>query len=323
MSGVISGPTISPTIAIHNVGDEHDPSLNNLHQGPLYPTMDGKPPKSSPSNKEGLFKKPKPATDKYQHQHHQHHPATVNADHDHVDEDDDDSDDADENDESDGGDIDDHQHRPQQPQQQQPTQQQQPQHPHQQHTHHSNKFDFINYDEDEDAVGPPAGHPNGAHGVGPGPGFFNPAASKTQYNDFDDTYGHNLNVASPPSGAGKPFNPYQQQQPPQHVPNDKIPPELFNIPNVQIEQLLQHIQGGGGPIEQAGGSGGNGGHLPPFGSQANGINGGFPFGEHGGDGGRPVLQQPGFAYHFHSLLNYGWFIWVNVGEGFLGVFIKV
>lgn len=312
----LNGPTPSPASSsahLHHTDD--DPSLNNLHQGPLYPTVDGKPPKSQ--IKEGAFKKPVKPTDTNKFR------PIVNADHDAINESDE------ENDTDDGGhadddDVDDednlhlqhphqHQHQHQRPPPQSP-------HPHQPQppTHHSNKFDFINYDdEDADAGGPPGqhpqhpqlphqqqqqqphllpGHPNAAHAGGPGPGFFNPAASKTQYADFDQ-YGHNLNLASPPSGSGKPFNPYQQQPQPQRplaggagpqlpIGVDKLPPELFNLPNVRIEQLLQHIQGGGA-VGGVDGGVDSGVHLPPFGG-ANGIGGGFPFAEHaGGDGVRP------------------------------------
>lgn len=246
----IHGPTISPLSPDDD--DDQDPSLNNLHQNPLYPTVDGKPPKTSTKDK----KPNKP--DKY-------NPFAPSA--------------------PTSSSVEDETNEP---------------------THHSDKFDFVNYD-DEDIPGQSAHDPNGHHNlnnghpgqssVGPGPGFFNPSANKDQYADFDP-YGHNINAQN--GGSGKPFNPYQQnggsssanQQP---IASDKLPPELFNIlgpngqnlqPHVRIEQLLQHIQG------QDGGSGG-GLHLPPFGSQSNGING-YPFGQVGGSGAEQQnLNHPG------------------------------
>lgn len=87
--------------------------------------------------------------------------------------------------------------------------------------HNPNKYDFVNYDEEDI-------RDNNSHQEGPGPGFFNPSASKNQFNDFN------------------PFSPNQQQN------HDKqLPPELYNVlgpnnqnlpPHVRLEQLLQHIQ---------------------------------------------------------------------------------
>lgn len=345
-NGLIKGPTITPQLNQHHTDSEpdNDPSLNNLHQGPLYPTVDGKPPKlpaQQHNNKENIFnKKPKPQMSVVFRPPILHIGGgdvgenSTHDDQDNADDDDEDDDDTDGNNDDDV-DINDHdghlgnpQLHPQQhhhhshhpsSQQHDGTQQSSPPH----NNHHSNKFDFTNYDEDEDitGAGPPSGaHPNTAHGaVGPGPGFFNPAASKTQYNDFD-AYGHNLNIASP-SSAGKPFHPFQPR--PQQANgsggnggghqtmNDvnKIPPELFNIPNVRIEQLLQHYQGGGA----AGLDSASMGHLPPpfgGGAQVNGINGGYTFTElaGGGEGGvRPL--PPGFN-HFHS----GCFMFGSVGS---------
>lgn len=240
----ITGPTISPL----SPDDDQDPSLNILHQHPLYPTADGKPPKSPTKDKKPI------KSDKY-NPFAPSAPTTSSTENDN------------------------------------------------EPTHHSDKFDFVNYDdEDIHSSHDPNGHhnTNNGHGqsVGPGPGFFNPSASKTQYGDFDP-YGHNINAQN--GGEGKPFNPYHQsggnspinQQP---IAADKLPPELFNIlgpnpqnlqPHVRIEQLLQHIQGG-----QDGGNGGNL-HLPSFVPQNNGING-YPFGQVGGGGAeQQTLNHPG------------------------------
>lgn len=260
----ITGPTISPL----SPDDDQDPSLNILHQNPLYPTVDGKPPKTSTKDKKPI------KSDKY-------NPFAPSAPS---------SSAENENDNE-------NENEP---------------------THHSDKFDFVNYD-DEDIPGHSSHDPNGhqnannGHGqsVGPGPGFFNPSASKTQYGDFDP-YGHNINAQNGGGGGGKPFNPYQQnggnspvnQQP---IASDKLPPELFNIlgpnpqnlqPHVRIEQLLQHIQGG-----QDGGNGGNL-HLPSFVPQNNGING-YPFGQVvGGGAEQQNLNHPGLRPPTGSSLIY-------------------
>lgn len=231
--------------------EELDPSLNNLHQNPLYPTEDSKPPKTQMKDK-------KPNKPDNSHKYNNLFTASP----------------------SDTSSPDEEDNEPQ---------------------HHSNKFDFINYDE-EDIAGHPSPETHGhnlnngqGQSIGPGPGFFNPSASKTQYADFD-AYGHNLN--DPNSGSGKPFNPYQQNggsPPNQPIPSDKLPPELFNIlgqnpqnlqPHHRIEQLLQHIQGG-----QDVGAGGNI-HLPSFVPQTNGIHG-YPFGHDGGAELQQNLNRPG------------------------------
>lgn len=255
----INGPTISPI----SPDDDQDPSLNILHQHPLYPTVDGKPPKTPTKDK-----KPPPHTikpDKYDLFAPSGGPSTTSSA--------------------------ENEHEPHEP------------------THHSDKFDFVNYD-DEDISGPLSSHDpnqhnlhhNGAGGVpsgGPGPGFFNPSASKTQYGDFDP-YGHNINAHN----GGKPFNPYGSTSPgvnQQPISADKLPPELFNIlgpnpqnlqPHVRIEQLLQHIQGGQDLVNGNGGGGGNL-HLPSFVSQSNNGLNGYPFGQVGADGEQPHINHPG------------------------------
>jgi hypothetical protein len=82
---------------------------------------------------------------------------------------------------------------------------------------YDNKYHINNYDKDEGVK------PHSVDGHHPGPGFFNPDASKVQYPDYTG---------------------------PEHpIPGDK---QLFNIlgqnpqnlpPHIRIDQLLQHIQG--------------------------------------------------------------------------------
>lgn len=132
-----------------------------------------------------------------------------------------------------------------------------------------NKYDFVNYDDDDIKE-------NNSHQEGPGPGFFNPSASKNQFNDFN------------------PFSPNQAQH------HDKqLPPELFNAlgpnnqnlpPHVRLEQLLQHIQG---QDSNQGGIHSQNIHVP-YPGQQNGI---YQFGgEHhpsgNGISGRPPPPGP-------------------------------
>lgn len=147
---------------------------------------------------------------------------------------------------------------------------------------HQNKYEFGNYDDvDDDDInnGRPPQRPNNMNNPnsgGPGPGFFNPSATKNQFPDYDQ----GLFQQQRPQQPGKPnaFNPFVVQQ---HGgagdEQDKLPPELFNIlggnaqnipPHLRIEHLLQQIQGGAGA-----GSAGNDGQHPLF-----GLQGGFPFG---------------------------------------------
>lgn len=223
--GVIVGPTVQPDKSHgDDLPDEHEHSLNNLHN-PLYPTVDGKPPKIPQQEKP--FKKPIKSD-----------PNTYN-----------------------------------------PFGHQQPNQSEQQN-HHSNKFDFVNYDDEI------SHHSNSAQN--PGPGFFNPSASKNQYADYDSYGGGTGHLPPPPPPPSqKPnlqYHPYQN--PDQVHSHDKLPPELFNIlgpnsqnlqPHIRIEQLLQHIQG----ADQSGNI-----HLPSFvQQQQNGVN--YPFIDHNPAGSQP------------------------------------
>lgn len=233
--------------------------MNNLHH-PLYPTVDGKPPKT-PQHEKPSKKPSKSDANKYDSFASQSPSSDPN--------------------------------------------------------HHNNKFDFVNYDDEL------THHPNDAQNSGPGPGFFNPSASKNQYSDYD-SYGHggNVNGAQQPPGRPNPntlpFNPFQQNADHQsHQGQDKIPPELFNIlgpnpqnlePHIRIEQLLQHIQGA---------DAGGGIHLPSFVNQQqpNGVN--YPFVDHnagaqpdipGLHGQRPTgghfISNENIKFIFMSLLRY-------------------
>lgn len=148
----------------------------------------------------------------------------------------------------------------------------------------NNKFDFINYDDD---ILHQHTNTNAQH---PGPGFFNPSASKTQYNDYDQYGGNGHGGAGPPPPQSKPNSPYHPSYNGQdqiHT-QDKLPPELFNIlgpnthniqPHLRIEQLLQHIQGGGGVDSNLGPAlHGQNIHLPFGPGQQNGVN--YQFGDH-------------------------------------------
>lgn len=171
--------------------------------------------------------------------------------------------------------------------------------------HHSNKFDFVNYDDEI------SHHSNNAQN--PGPGFFNPSASKNQYADYDSYGGGTGHLPPPPppttSQQQKPnlhYHPYQN--PDQVHTHDKLPPELFNIlgpnsqnlqPHIRIEQLLQHIQG----ADQSGNI-----HLPSFVQQQNGVN--YPFIDHNPSAIQPpdapghtaIGQRPtGGHFIFHSM----------------------
>lgn len=129
----------------------------------------------------------------------------------------------------------------------------------------NNKFGFLNYDDD-------IGHHIAQN---PGPGFFNPSASKDQYLDFGLYSNQHTNSHQPQQQ--RPGAVVVQQKPkPQFGQyggggsgvdgsgdliihhsgpgQDKLPPELLNIigggtgqnPHLRIEQLLQHIQGASG-----------------------------------------------------------------------------
>lgn len=109
--------------------------------------------------------------------------------------------------------------------------------------HHGPPPDYSQYDEDEireQQQSLPQPPPQQQRPLGPGPGFFNPQASKTQYND-------GLNH----------FGPIGHQ--PQHPLDKQLPPELYNVlggnnhhlpPHVRIEELLKHIQGQDGNSNQ-------------------------------------------------------------------------
>lgn len=162
------------------------------------------------------------------------------------------------------------------------------------------KYEFNNYDDDEDVnVRPPHRPINPSvqqHG-GPGPGFFNPSVSKNQYPDYDQAIFHNGQiipnqqhpgaVGPGPQGKPPPFNPFlgnggggiNNVAGAGNNDQDKLSPDLFanilganaqNIPpHLRIEHLLQQIQGGAD-----GGIGGDGQH--PFGGPPQGS---FPFGQ--------------------------------------------
>lgn len=166
-----------------------------------------------------------------------------------------------------------------------------------------NKFEFNNY-EDEDDEGLTLHRPTAPHNGGPGPGFFNPSATKNQYPDYDQAIFHNEQIPNRPHpGAGqKPsaFNPFAVQGGNVVLGNgnnngnsngnsngaeqqDKLPTELLSIlggnaqnipPHLRIEHLLQQFQGNGN-VENDG----QGQH--PFGIPSQG---GFPF--------SPQLNQP-------------------------------
>lgn len=99
---------------------------------------------------------------------------------------------------------------------------------------HEDKYSIHNY---EDIRAPVPGHP--------GPGYFNPDTSKTQYQG-QMPYGNENS---------------QEQQSPQQAFDKAIPPELYNVFGIspqhpfRIEHLLQQIQG-------ADGSQGPGGQNP-------------------------------------------------------------
>lgn len=154
------------------------------------------------------------------------------------------------------------------------------------------KFEFNNYDdEDEEGLGPQH-RPNAQNSNGPGPGFFNPSATKNQYPDYDQAIFHNGQVPQRPAPGQKPggFNPFAVQGGNAVLgngngaePQDKLPPELLSIlggnaqnipPHLRIEHLLQQIQGNGNTAE-------NEGQQHPFGISSQG---GFPF--------TPQLNQP-------------------------------
>lgn len=182
---------------------------------------------------------------------------------------------------------------------------------------HTTKYEFANYDDDddvddEDRLRP---HHRPAQSNGPGPGFFNPSATKNQFPDYDQGLYHNgashqqrpSHTAHGPGGSGnhnnnnnKPnaFNPFVVQQPGSDgIEHDKLPPELFNIlggnaqnipPHLRIEHLLQQIQGGAGGSDTNGNDGGQG----LFGGSQ-----GFPFGQQhspgsGVGGGQQVATRP-------------------------------
>lgn len=160
--------------------------------------------------------------------------------------------------------------------------------------HHNNKFDYTNYEDDINTHS----HANPAQNQnqGPGPGFFNPSASKNQFPDFG-LY----------SNGGNNQKPYTFGQDQIHT-QDKIPPELFNIlgpnaqniqPHLRIEQLLQHIQGGGGGSDPSG----HNIHAPFGVPQQNGVN--YQFGDatqqNNGELGVPQ-QRPAGGEHKHLII---------------------
>ena len=156
---------------------------------------------------------------------------------------------------------------------------------HTDHNHNNNKFDFVNYDDDITHNG---GGNNQQQQGGPGPGFFNPSASKNQFPDYDP-YGGQVNNKKKPNLV---FNPYGQDHQ-NHVgggQDNKLPPELYNIlgpnaQNIRIEQLLQHIQGSdlnAGPLLH-----GQNIHIP-FAPNQNGVN--YQFGEHNNN--NPLFGVP-------------------------------
>lgn len=119
----------------------------------------------------------------------------------------------------------------------------------------SGKFEFSTFENEH--LHPQQRPPPGQNSVGPG--YFNPSASKSQFD----------------------FNPYTQG-PLQHPLDKSFPPELFNIlggnnqnlpPHVRLEHLLQHIQGQDiqGPITH-----GQNYPIPPYQVQVNGVN--YPYG---------------------------------------------
>lgn len=139
----------------------------------------------------------------------------------------------------------------------------QPQPPYSPINNNANSYEITNYNEDENVKG---NHPQG-------PGFFNPAITKTQF---------------------QPYNPYQGQN---NIQEKPIQHELYSIlgpnspqnvpPHVRIEHLLQHLQTGSDPSQ---GTAvvhipitGSGSAPPPPGSPPSQN---FPF------GGFPVHQLP-------------------------------
>lgn len=154
-----------------------------------------------------------------------------------------------------------------------------------------NKFEFNNYEDEEEELGPQhrPHAPSTQNGSGPGPGFFNPTVNKNQYPDYDQSIFHNGQLGSTqqtlPNQKPSPYNPYLTQggngPPNTHAVDhqDKLPPELLNIlggnaqnipPHLRIEHLLQQIQGNGA-------GDGDGQQHPSFGVQQQGN---FPFGQH-------------------------------------------
>lgn len=240
----IKGPPLKPNNDPKKT--EHEPeSANNLN--PVYPTIDGKPPKIP---QEKPHKKPSKTDQKYQ-THFTQSPPIV--------------------------------HETQTPD----------------YNEQNNKFDYSNYDEDI------AHHLNVA--AGPGPGFFNPSASKDHYPDYGlysnqqrPQHPHNLHPQQQGSGAA-----VQKPKPPPYggqfngqelvihhtAPGqDKLPAELLNIigggatngqnPHIHIEQLLHQIQGASadpnaGPLVHGGHIQIPFGHIPP---PQNAVN--YQFGDH-------------------------------------------
>lgn len=262
---------------------EHEPeSANNLN--PVYPTIDGKPPKTP---QEKPHKKPSKTDQKYQ-THFTQSPPIV--------------------------------HETQTPD----------------YTDQNNKFDFSNYDEDI------AHHLNVA--AGPGPGFFNPSASKDHHYPDYGLYSNQQPPQQPPhngrpqqqpgAGAQKPKPPYGGQFNGQELVvhhtapgHDKLPPELLNIigggngqnPHIRIEQLLQHIQGAS-PVPNAGPLVHGGtiqipfGHGPP---PQNAVN--YQFGDHRAEL-TGLQQRPQTGGLSHSICFFTFFFCMSL---FLYLFCEV